>query len=908
MEGSSPITSRGAKVSAEAFGQFVKPRMMELLGAIRLDVEFHRGRGDRLWYRDEAGDEVEVLDLLGGFGSSLLGHNHPRILAAARRVLDAERPFHAQASVRALAGRLGERLSERVGRSTGKAWIATFANSGTEAVEAALKHAEMERRARADAILARLRQASHHLRAGLRDRTAWLPDALFSTAARQFGLARVESLDDVLLRVFRLALDALEREPVFLAVEGAFHGKSSGAVQLTYNAEYQSPFRRIGPQSFFLPAGDEAALARTLDAARIPYLDLAIGEDGAVTLSPRAFINVAACFVEPIQGEGGVRETDPAYLRALRRAADEGGFPLVIDEIQSGMGRTGSFLASEVAGVAGDYYLFSKTLGGGLAKISALLVDRARYLPEFGYLHTSTFADDDFSSAVALEALDVLEENDGALMRQARERGDNLLAKLRALRERYPTELRDVRGRGLMIGIELCSQLDSPSPLVRVLSEQNLLGFLASGYLLREEGIRVAPTLSSHATIRLQPSAYVSDDELDRFAGALERLLVALRAGDGYRLTRFLVGRKDAAAAIEAPRRRAATSVPSGAGARIAFLCHFLEPGDVRLWDPTLAPLSDDDCEHLLGRIRGVVEPFVAERCELVSETGQRASLSVIAIPFTPAQVMESLRAGESEWALAQVRQAVEMARRLGCSIAGFGGYTSIVSDNCRAIVESDIALTSGNSLTAAAALEALFLAARRLDIRRGRLGIVGAAGNIGAVLAEVAADQVDEIVLVGRPGGLMRRLEAVAASLRAQHPTPVRVATEMEALRECNLVITATNAPHPVVLPSHLGTHPTVIADVAAPRDVDPRVAVERPRAVVLKGGLVRVPLKHELKIGAMKLDPAELYGCLAETILLGWAGIGENFSHGPLVPARVRRVRELALMHGYSFDERGA
>ncbi|MBI4508300.1 MAG: aminotransferase class III-fold pyridoxal phosphate-dependent enzyme, partial [Deltaproteobacteria bacterium] len=127
----------------EAFGRYFKPRLLSQLHAIGIDKIYHRGAGDSLFLRDEEGRETCVLDLLGGFGANLFGHNHPELVDRLRELLDAGRPFNAQASMRASAAELAERLSERIGRSTGREYVVTFANSGAEAVEAAVKHAEL---------------------------------------------------------------------------------------------------------------------------------------------------------------------------------------------------------------------------------------------------------------------------------------------------------------------------------------------------------------------------------------------------------------------------------------------------------------------------------------------------------------------------------------------------------------------------------------------------------------------------------------------------------------------------------------------------------------------------------------------------------------------------------------------
>jgi acetylornithine/succinyldiaminopimelate/putrescine aminotransferase/predicted amino acid dehydrogenase len=940
----------------EAFARYLKPRLMELLTAIGLDVVYERGERDTLYYRDAKGEEHAVLDLLGGYGASLLGHNHPRIAAAARAVIEQKRPFHAQASARSFAGHLGERLSKIVGRATGREYAVTFANSGTEAVEAAIKHAEIEMANRIDAIHDRMRRLRKEVRLRLRAHTAWIPEELYVLAARYFDVPRLDDMDEIFMRIMRHNIDVLAQEPKFLAIENAFHGKSTGSLKLTNNPTYRSPWRRIGLRAAFLPSGDVDAIWRELASARTRYILLELAEDGRLTVQERSFTNISACFVEPIQGEGGIRELPADYLRALRSAADEGGFPLVIDEIQSGMGRAGTFLASEPSGVRGDYYLLSKALGGGFAKLSALLVDRRRYAEEYGYLHTSTFADDDFSSAVGLAVLDVIEEE--RVLERCRETGDHLLARLRELAHRFPLVVKDVRGRGLMCGIELARDVHSRAPLIRVLSEQNLLGFFVTGWLLRERAIRVAPALSAHGTIRLEPSAFLSRAEIDRFIQALECVCSVLEAADSFQLARFVVGRAGEGGSIASPAARDGPDFtrpeyhPSPYARKVAFLGHFLEPTDLKDWDRGLGPLSAEECDRFLEKTKGLLEPFIVERKELRSITGELVNMTVIGCAFTAVQAAEAIRGGDRAWIVEIIEKAVGLAKRLGCSIVGFGGFTSIVTDNCTAIVEEDVALTSGNSLAAVAGLEALENAARRAGIERPRLAVLGATGNIGAALAEVAADHLPEIVLVGRPGS-RKRLERVAGevyfgawkrltrqgatdgvagaiaateTLRRLRPddvarigeairvglaeelgerAPVRVSEDLATVRECNLVITATNAARPVLLPEHLGRGPVVVCDVAAPRDVDPRVLREREDVIVLKGGLVKAPLGQRLAVGGMRLDEGQLYGCLAETLLLGLSGSGENFSYGRLTASHLRRIRELARLHGFTIEE---
>lgn len=894
-------------VGRDGFGTFLKPHLRGRLETLGLDVVYHRARGDHLYF-DEDGEEVEVLDLVGGFGATLLGHNHPDAVAALRRVLDEERPFLAQGSVRAEAGRLARRLSERVGRVTGASYRVTLANSGTEAVEAALKHAELERHGRIGARLDRMRGTFAELEGLLDAGTARIPDRFLDQAGWGGREPSAEDVDALFARLRRRLLELRAEPPLALALEGAFHGKTLGAVQLTHDPGAQDHWRHLGPRVELLSLDAVGDVDAILERERRTFLDLEIGWDGSVALVPRHFVNVLACFVEPIQGEGGVRPVSDDALPRLRAAASTAGFPLVFDEIQTGMGRTGTFLASEPSGVRADYYTLAKSLGGGLAKISALLVDRDRYVDEFDSLHTSTYADDDASSAAGNAALDVIERDGGRLLATCRQKGDYLLDRLRALREAYPDQLADIRGRGLMVGVELASQEASPSRLLRVLSEQDRLGELVCGHLFATDRIRVLPTVSAGSTLRLEPSAFIERSELDRFCDALERVLKAMAEADVPQLIRFLVGEDPSTGGHEPPPSREPTRLPdpvalADADGHVGFLVHFPEPGDLRRWDPTLVSLSAQACARFLERTRGSIDPFVADRVVVRSATGTSVATTMIALPFTSAQAEEAMRTGDDAWILEWINDGVDLARRLGCTVLGFGGYTSIVTRSCRSVHAPGLAVTTGNALTAASALAATLRAADEAGIEDRRLGVVGATGNIGRVLAEVAVPKVSELLLVGKPGAA-RRLRPMAEALGADGR--VRMGTSLDALLDCNLIISATNSARPVLLPRHVAPHgPVVVSDVAIPGDVDPRLRNQRPEATVLSGGIIRAPLGQELDLGGLGLRAGELYGCLAEAVILGLEGVTESFSRGTLEADRVHRIRELAERHGFSIDE---
>jgi acetylornithine/succinyldiaminopimelate/putrescine aminotransferase len=240
--------------------------------------------------------------------------------------------------------------------------------------------------------------------------------------------------------------------------------------------------------------------------------------------------------VEPVQGEGGIRVLDEHTARALQNTCRAAGCPIVVDEIQSGMGRTGAFLASSHLGLRGDYYAMAKSLGGGIAKAAVMLVRASRYQTSFEMMHSSTFAKDSFSCLIAGKVLEMLEADDGEVYRAVRSRGEELRSALRGLQQEFPEVLQDVRGRGLMVGLEFAEQGDADSATLRELHASGFFGYFLSGYLLREHGIRTFPTSSAVYTLRFEPSAYIGAADIARLTEALRELCRQIRDTDGRRL------------------------------------------------------------------------------------------------------------------------------------------------------------------------------------------------------------------------------------------------------------------------------------------------------------------------------------------------------------------------------------
>ena len=377
-----------------------------LLGVYDRDLVLVSGKGS--WLFDADGNKY--LDFAGGVGVNGLGYGDPAITRAIRK--QSRRLIHA--SNLYLSPPVQE-LAERLAAAAFPSKV-FFTNSGTEAVEGAIKF------------------------------------------ARKIGRA-----------AGRTELVAFER---------SFHGRTMGALSLTWTAKYREPFEPLVPGVSFLPWEDLGACER------------AIG--------PRT----AAVFIEPVQGEGGVRPVSSAFLRSLHELCRQRGALLVCEEVQCGLGRTGRLFAYEHAGITPDLLTLAKPLGGGLPLGAVLLrADLAGALAPGD--HGSTFGGNPVAAAASLAVLDRLLGK--GFVAKVAAKGEWLTAELLALKERHPRAIADVRGLGLMIGIEF----HGPAGDV-------LKGLRADGILATKAGDKV---------LRLLPPLVVRKKEIRRFLASLEALL-----------------------------------------------------------------------------------------------------------------------------------------------------------------------------------------------------------------------------------------------------------------------------------------------------------------------------------------------------------------------------------------------
>ncbi|MBI2381218.1 MAG: aminotransferase class III-fold pyridoxal phosphate-dependent enzyme [Gammaproteobacteria bacterium] len=941
------------------YRDYVRPKYVELMQALGLTRQFHRARCSKLYYRDAQGQEQAVTDFLGGYGAALFGHNDPEFVEAMCQMLGEGVPFNAQMSVRGAAGELARELSAALNAELGSSerYITTFSNSGAEAVEIAVKHAEFRRQkclqecfdaidvelaalSSGDAAYEELEFAGLDLPAGL------LPDSQAYGTLRQLAEA---------LRQHNQAL--CQSEPVFVALRKSFHGKLVNTVQLTHGKQYRKPFSRFGLRVEFLDPEQPEQLEALKARHRREWLGLR-RQDGRLELRREAFSGIAALLMEPIQGEGGINEFPGEFHLALRRFCNELACPLIIDEIQSGFGRTGSLLASSRYGIQGDYYCLSKALGGGLAKIAATLIRSSHYETDFSYIHSSTFAEDDASCRIALLALRRLQAQDGALLRDIRSKGSYLKAALEDLQQAYPQVIKAVRGQGLLLGIELHDVSASPSMVQASAQYNEALGYLIAGYLLQHEALRVAPSGSNANVLRLEPPATISLAEIDTLITALGRVCDFLQRGDALPLAAGVLA--DLAPEL-APRqtdfRGADAPVPAEGRvvAKVAFINHLIDTDMLSEVDPSLAPLSAAQKQEFVTRMKPERRAVPIGPARIRSALGRAVDFTLYPLCMDSQAMAAYLASGELEPIRKEIAERIRDARADGYRVAGLGMYTSIVTNNGQALDIPDMALTSGNALTIGMGLEAIEQACAQqgLNLAEQTAAIVGAAGNIASTYASLLSAKVDRLLLVGsgREGSL-RRLERTAHQIYADAARTIaqgraagdRLATrlmerpetaallareadapdlgkrlyalvadllgdkawvllsdELAELKRARIVVCAANAPEAFLGGEHFGSG-SVVCDIAVPLNVRAEVAAQRPDLVYLLGGIVQTPLGDGLAPTVRAyLGADQLYACMAESVLMGLSETKSHFSYGDISREQVQQIRALAAAHGF-------
>lgn len=267
-----------------------------------------------------------------------------------------------------------------------------------------------------------------------------------------------------------------------------------------------------------------------------------------------------------------------------------------------------------------------------------------------------------------------------------------------------------------------------------------------------------------------------------------------------------------------------------------------------------------------------------------------------MACPFTPQRMMSL----PPKTVYRKIVQTGKLAQKHGAKILGLGAFTSVVGDAGITIAQQlDIPVTTGDSYTVAVAIDAVKAAASQLDIQlsHATAAVVGAAGTIGKVCAQLLAPDVAEIILIGRSENRLNEVKYLVAG--AGCPA-VHIDTRMEALKKADIVITVSSAVDSIIEPEHLKSG-AVVCDVARPRDVSRRVVEQRNDVLVIEGGMVAVPGEVQFNFN-FGFPPRMAFACMAETMILALERRYENFTLGKEISlAQVQEIATLATKHGF-------
>jgi acetylornithine/N-succinyldiaminopimelate aminotransferase len=285
-------------------------------------------------------------------------------------------------------------------------------------------------------------------------------------------------------------LDKVEN-PLILTAKASFHGRTLATITATGQEKYQTGFEPLCP-----------------GFAYVPYNDITAVENAITDLDEGTLSRVVGIMIEPLQGEGGVRPGDLDYFLRLRKICDDNGILLVFDEVQVGVGRSGKLWGYEKLGIEPDILTSAKGLAGGIP-IGAMLCKDSCAAFEPGN-HASTFGGNPFACGAALAVLQTLEAEN--ILQNVRQRGEQLRVRLRAIAQKYPNLFTEVRGWGLINGIELRSDVDLTSiQLVKAAMDQ--------GLLLAPAGAKV---------LRFVPPLVISEAEVDQAVTILEQVIEQL--------------------------------------------------------------------------------------------------------------------------------------------------------------------------------------------------------------------------------------------------------------------------------------------------------------------------------------------------------------------------------------------
>jgi len=832
-----------------------------LLSFLQLDKHYVSGENDWLIYM-ENDKSIKVLDLVGSYGINLLGHNNQEVKAEFLKVIDTNQPAFIQGSYNPKADELSQRINELLNsESHERDRFCEFTNTGTEAIEIALKLCMLD-------YQNRLEKVRQHI------------------SYTENILLKVDHVDSKRIISENRKIDF---EGTLLHLEKSFHGKTLGSLSAIGNKNLKKPFKTA------LRTKELKCTQSNLES---------IVEDNCVSywvynqrngrLLKKSFCTILAILLEPIRCEGGVLDLSVDLVQEIKVKSKKHDFPIISDEIQTGLFRTRKMAALHHYGIEADIYCFAKGLGGGYTKIGAVSALENRFDRHFFRYHSSSFGEDAFSLAVGCKVLDVLKGKVQSNFPQ--------LGLFEILKEKFPDLVKSVRGKGLLFAFELNLDMVLISYLRKYLSNINMAGYWISSVLLNREKIRILPTLSAPLTFRIEPSIHFSSDDLQFAINGLVNFLNALKNRDTAYLFDHILPIETNVNENEISLSLIRNEFPENAA---VFLCHPIDIGHFQSFFDLTTGILDSNLKQIVKELAPIQEFYPYHISQLEGGKGNKIDVVYLGIPLTSESFYEAIKSGRRADIIAQIQRAVNWANKQKAKVVGLGQFTSIITENGLRIESKDALLTTGNAFTAQATIEAMTkaLLENNLDMENSSFGIVGASGNIMSVITKIVSVNSKHLTLIFNKSiwnvkknvdtindlitylskhhsnkalrrFLSHEIENKTAEEILHDPfviSFITISTSVNALSNCNVVLTGTNAPEPFIDGRQLLEN-AIVVDLAVPPNVKAdSLSMEQ---TYIKGGIIQLPTingkEQVLNSAIFPLDPGESYACMAETMAL--------------------------------------
>lgn len=839
------------------FYQYAKPSLANLLRLLKMDKTYFRASEEFLYFKDERNQVCKVIDLLSGYGSLIFGHNPAFLKPELQKLIDTETPIYSEFSIAHKTGLLAEKLNatlrDEAPQHYAKPYMVHITRSENETFELVFKQATLFWTKRKDELIFTLKK--------LRNKHAAQTEA---TIGNSDSIALVAKIDHY--------IGSLElASPKFMMIEGC-HIVEPANTKIQYIAKNSTT--------------DEAC-------SEINH-NILINEFGI------CFSEIAGFFIETLPVAGDIYELNEDLAVAIRKATLACRVPLIANEIHTGLFRCGRFLSIYNFGINPDYILLGKSLGGGIAKISAMLIEKSFSVHEFSRSHGASLADDEWNAQLAFKSLEELVRTRSEIIAKSEEFETALRERVSLIQMRYPNVIKNIQGKGLMMELEIDYTLNHSGPVILdAFHQSGYMPFIFASFLLNNFGVRIGTKLGGANTLRFEAPACLSLPSLRQFLNAIEDLCRKLYYGQIFSLTEHLWNdtkhpNSHSVISKEIKKKvRGNTNIP-----RLAFLTHLINENHLRKFDPVFENMSAKDCRKFIYEYGPHIKMLNYHEQIIEGVNGNKIQLTLYG-SVLPSEFFEnSLRLNDLK-ALKIVQDIVNQIQSSGSQLTGLGQYTSIVTEGGTLLSTGGLGITTGNSLTAAYAIEGIHqaLAQRGQSLADLKVAIIGATGNVCNIMAQIIADEAQELHLFYANETAQEHILKNSLISKQQ----IKCFHEVDAVKECDVVLIGTNTAKTIIYPQHLKEN-AIVLDISVPTNIDRSVFKERSDVQCFMGGLAKMPMQQSLDLKSFPTPKGEVFACMAETMALGLNNRFAHYSMGPLTKKQVLESKQLAELAGFT------